>query len=243
MKWCVEKRQKVKQKLIIIGDSHVRKYAAELQYNKGSTFAVSSFIKPGAGMENIVNTMKEDIRTLKSDDVLIIWGGTNDIGKNNSKEAIRHLCTFIKNNRKVNTIVLTAPPRNDLPSSCINSEVSNYNRQLRRRLKQYNNIQILETNLERKYFTKHGAHLNSSGKEYITQRLAAVVNSFFHTKPMSPIHLQWKEDNVITNQYEINKDSLVTNNNDKSITTSQPLQSFKWKWKSNKWKKDSQSLK
>ena len=194
-------------------------------------------------MENIVNTMKEDIRTLKSDDVLIIWGGTNDIGKNNSKEAIRHLCTFIKNNRKVNTIVLTAPPRNDLPSSCINSEVSNYNRQLRRRLKQYNNIQILETNLERKYFTKHGAHLNSSGKEYITQRLAAVVNNFFHTKPMSPIHLQWKEDNVITNQYEINKDSLVTNNNDKSITTSQPLQSFKWKWKSNKWKKDSQSLK
>ena len=32
---------------------------------------------------------------------------------------------------------------------------------------------------------------------------------------------------MITNQYEIIKDSLVTNNNDKSITTSQPLQSFK----------------
>ena len=108
VKWCVEKRQKVKQKLIIIGDSHVRKYAAELQYNKGSTFAVSSFIKPGAGMKNIVNTMKEDIKMLKSDVVLIIWGGTNDLG-NNSKEALRHLCTFIKNNRKVNIIVLTAP--------------------------------------------------------------------------------------------------------------------------------------
>ena len=136
MKWCVEKRQKVKQKLIIIGDSHVRKCAAELQYNIGSTFAVSSFIKSGAGMENTVNTMKEDIKTLKSDDVLIIWGGTNDIGKNNSKEAIRHLCTFIKNNRKVNTIVLTALPRNDLlPSSCINSEVSYYNEQLRKILK------------------------------------------------------------------------------------------------------------
>jgi 1-aminocyclopropane-1-carboxylate deaminase/D-cysteine desulfhydrase-like pyridoxal-dependent ACC family enzyme len=99
----------VKQKLAIIGDSHARKSEAELQHNIGSTFTVSSFIKPGAGMRSIVHTMKEDIKTLKRDDVVIIWGGSNDIGKNNSKEALKHLCDFIKNNQEVNIVVMTVP--------------------------------------------------------------------------------------------------------------------------------------
>ena len=161
VKQSANKVQMMKQKLVIKGDSHTRKSAAELQHNIGSTFTVSSFVKPGAGMGSIVGTTKEDIKTLKSDDVVILWGGSNDIGKNNSKEALKHLCNFIKNNQKVNIVVMTAPPRHDLlPSSCVNSEVISYNKQLRNRIKQYNNVKILETDLERKYFTKHGLHLN-----------------------------------------------------------------------------------
>jgi len=111
VKQSANKIQMMKQKIVIIGDSHARKSAAELQHNIGSTFTVSSFVKPGAGMGSIVGTTKEDIKTLKSDDVVIIWGGSNDIGKNNSKEALKHLCNFIKNNQKVNIVVMTAPPQ------------------------------------------------------------------------------------------------------------------------------------
>jgi hypothetical protein len=76
-------------------------------------------------------------------------------------------CLYIKNNQKVNIVVMIAPPRHYLlPSSCANSEVISYSKQLRRRMKQYNNVKVLETDLERKYFTKHGLHLNSSGKEF-----------------------------------------------------------------------------
>jgi lysophospholipase L1-like esterase len=46
----------------------------------------------------------------------------------------------------------------------------------------YNNVKILETSLEREYFTKHGMHLNSSGKECIAKRLAIVVKSFLKKK-------------------------------------------------------------
>jgi len=67
--------QTVKQKIVIIEDSHARKSATELKHNIGLTFTVSSFIKPGAGMGSIVDTIKEDIKTLKKDDVVIIWGG------------------------------------------------------------------------------------------------------------------------------------------------------------------------
>ena len=38
----------MKQKVVIIGDSHVRNSAAELQHGLGSTFSESTFVKPGA---------------------------------------------------------------------------------------------------------------------------------------------------------------------------------------------------
>jgi lysophospholipase L1-like esterase len=165
VKQSANKITNVKQKIIIIGDSHARNSAAKLQHNLDSTFTVSSFVKPGTGMGIIVDTVKEDIKELKNDDVVIVWGGSNDIGKNNCKDTLKHLCNFIKNNQMVNIVVMTAPPRHDLlPSSCVNSEVISFNKQLRKRMIPYNNVKILETNLERKYFTTHGLHLNSSGK-------------------------------------------------------------------------------
>jgi len=131
----VNKTKNVNQKIIIKGDSHARNSAAEFQHSLGSTFAVSSFVKPGAGIRVTVDTVKEDIMKLKSDDVVVVWGGSNDIGKNNSKQTLNHLCDFIKNNQMINIVVMTAPPRCDiLPSSCINNEVISFNRQLKKRM-------------------------------------------------------------------------------------------------------------
>jgi len=153
-------------------------------------------------------------------------GRSNDISKNNSKEALKHLCDFITNNQVMNTVAMTGPPRHDLlPSSCVNSKVLSYNKQLRKRMKQYNNVKILETDLERKYFMKHGLHLNLSGKECITLRLATVIKSFFHTEWMSPFYLQWKGDTAITKRNMINMDSSVINNDDRSTSRSQPSHS------------------
>jgi len=91
----------VKQKIFIIGDSHARNSAAELQHWLGSTFTEPSFVKPGAGMKTIVDTAKEDIMKFTGDDVVVIWGGTNDIGKDNSREAMKHLGNFVMNNQMV----------------------------------------------------------------------------------------------------------------------------------------------
>jgi hypothetical protein len=106
-----KKKKNVKQKIVIIGGSRARNSAAELQPSLGSTCSVSSFVKPGVEMKVIVDTVKEDIEQLKSDDVIVVWGGSNDTGKNNSKEALRHVCNFVKNNQTVNIIVMTAPPQ------------------------------------------------------------------------------------------------------------------------------------
>jgi hypothetical protein len=69
---------------------------------------------------------------------------------------------------------------------------------------------MLDTDLERIHFTKHGLHLKSSGKECIAQRLVTVIRSFFNKERMSPICLQWKDDTKFFNQDRRNNDSDVT---------------------------------
>ena len=193
------KIKQMSQQIVIVGDSHARKSAAELKHCLDPTFEISSFVKPGAGMKDIIDSAREDIKKFKHDDVAVIWGGSNDIGKNNSKGALKHLCDFVKNNQKVKTIVMTAPPRYDLlPTSCVNNEVTNFNRQLRKRTAPYKNVKVLETGLKREYFTKHGLHLNLPGKECIAQELARAVRSFFKEEKMSPISLHWKDDTSLS---------------------------------------------
>jgi hypothetical protein len=66
------KTRRVNQEIVIIGDSHAMNSAAELRHCLGSNFAVSSFVKSGAGMTPIVDTVKEDIKKLRSGDVMVI---------------------------------------------------------------------------------------------------------------------------------------------------------------------------
>jgi len=78
---------------------------AELQHSLGRTFSVSSFVRQGARMRVIVDTVKEDITKLKSDDVVVTWGGSSDIGKNGSKRALKHIRDFVKSNQMINIVV------------------------------------------------------------------------------------------------------------------------------------------
>jgi hypothetical protein len=61
-----------------------------LQGNLRKDYEVSSFVKPGAQMNEITLTAREEIRSLQGgggDDDDDVWGGANDIGKNNMKGA------------------------------------------------------------------------------------------------------------------------------------------------------------
>ena len=58
-------------------DRHVRNCATEIQQKVGAHYEVSSFVKPGARMDTIVNTVREEIKDFSSEDVVAIWGWTN----------------------------------------------------------------------------------------------------------------------------------------------------------------------
>ena len=116
-------------------------------------------------MEEIVTTVDELRTSVRREDILIMWGGTNNISKNNTKKAISSVSDYAKNNSGSNITLINAPHRHDLiPHSCVNKEVVKYSRLMKKIVKQYPNIQLLDLDLDRFHFTTRGMHMNSKGK-------------------------------------------------------------------------------
>jgi precorrin-4 methylase len=87
----IKKKEDIRrQKIVILGDSHARGVAQELQYQLNQEFEVQSIIKPRATMRTVVSTMNSDINKLTKRDVCIIWAGTQDIGKNETEKGSEH---------------------------------------------------------------------------------------------------------------------------------------------------------
>jgi len=115
---------KKQNKIIILGDSHARGCAQEVQHNLGHDFEVQRIVKPGANTEIIVNTSPKITRTFTNKDVVVVWGGTLDVGRNETKKGLHQMKNFVSNHNQINVIVMSVPCRYDLdPKSCVNNEV------------------------------------------------------------------------------------------------------------------------
>jgi lysophospholipase L1-like esterase len=183
-----------KSKVVIIGDSHVRGYAAEIAHNLGKMFNVSGTVMPGSRLETITQLAKEEIDKL-NDDVVIICGGANDINKNESTTGLRNIRNFVVNQKNTNTLLMTAPHRHDLPShSCINMEVQVFNRKLYKVMKTMYHVTVIQTSLARDSFTRHGLHMNASGKTLMANIISNKIKSILTRSKIQPITLEWKSD-------------------------------------------------
>jgi hypothetical protein len=98
--------------------------------------------------------------------------------------------------------VITSPHRYDLQdSSCVNKEIQVFNRKLHKFLKDMHYVNIISTNLTRNKFTRHGLHMNSSGKEKIAKIIGQNVTNLL-TSQISPISLKCKEVSSATSADE-----------------------------------------
>jgi hypothetical protein len=127
-----EKFNKDNHKILLIGDSHIKRCAIELRQILDYGYDVFGFSKPSAKMSDILETTKNEIASL-SNAILILWVGANDISKNNTLDARRSLFKFSEDHTGVNIILIQAPHRYDLIStSCINKEILKFNRQVKK---------------------------------------------------------------------------------------------------------------
>jgi hypothetical protein len=150
-------------------------------------------------MNEVINTVREELKTLNSDLLVVIWGGVNDIRKNNTKEALNSVSKFVNENKELNVVLINSPHGFDiLPESCVNQGVIKFNRQIRKIMEHQSKVKILEVNLDRNCFTTHGLHLNNKGKKLVSQDLARLAQHIFNGKQILSTIFTPKKDPPVT---------------------------------------------
>jgi hypothetical protein len=86
-------------------------------------------VMPYSRLEHITCFECREISQLHCDDFVSIWGGANDINRNESNTGLRHIRKFTLQNKHTNVSIVTAPHRYDNNNNNNNSsfEFSSYN--------------------------------------------------------------------------------------------------------------------
>jgi hypothetical protein len=144
------KQRETNHKVLIIGDSHARGCAAEISDTLEETFEVLGIVCPGAGIDFISTYTMAEILQLTKEDVVIIWGGSNDVAKNEANQGIEKIMRVVESIKHTNVILLEAPCRYDLDlESCVNKEVRKFNNSLRNLMKTYDHAEVLPVSSDR----------------------------------------------------------------------------------------------
>jgi len=119
-----------------------------------------------------------------------------------------------------------------MPSSCINSAVTTFNRKLKKLIKAHHHASLLEIVTNRKLYTNHGLHLNGQGKERLANQIVSHILSVLeqseghNNKAVPVIPLNWKDEftvNSLSEQKATCPISLDWNKPDGSVAEDKSL--------------------
>ena len=163
-------------------------------------FDVCGVVKPGSVTGSLMEMAKGEVGSLTMNDFLIICSGANDIDRNDSRNAFKNITSFIKNVNHTNIILISAPYRHDIMDySHVNNLIKSFNSKLFKLAKTFSHVSIMEIVNNRFLFTKHGLHLNESGKELLSNQLVLHIFSILEEVSSKPIILGWYDKNLQVN--------------------------------------------
>ena len=101
-----DKSIKCDHKAHIIGDSHLKGSAPKINQYLNTNFVVSSCIKPGANIKQIVHSQETEFKHLGKD-IIVVNGGSNDLDNNTEKRksALVHMLQFTQKYTNTNIIM------------------------------------------------------------------------------------------------------------------------------------------
>jgi hypothetical protein len=182
--------------MLLLGDSHTRECASEVRQQLNTQYEVTGFINPRSGMKDIKESAKMNMAQLTREDIVVLWGGSNNVARNNSVVGMKYILDLLINSTHTSVILLSVAHRQDLSNdSCVNREVKVFNRSLQNRLKSFGKVELIE----KEFSTKHGQHLNSRGKVSMASRTARTLESMIKSK-VDPISRKWYNDKVTESQ-------------------------------------------
>jgi hypothetical protein len=102
--------------------------------------------------------------------------------------------------------VINVPHIYDLvPTSCVNYEVKAFNRNLGKQKKVHKNLSVINVDLDRELYTRHGLHLNLKAKEQTANKVISVIKDLFHVNKAIPLAMKWKEVEDKDSERSVNK--------------------------------------
>ena len=189
-----------RQKIIIIGDSHAKGCAADIKHVLGETVEVTGYVNPGSKIENITDIANTEIDVLTKKDIVVVWGGADDIARNESEKGLTYLSKFVEHRKNTNIILVRAPERHGLlNTSCVNSEVDTFNRKLHKKMKLHEHLKVIDSVIQRGCYTRHGLHLNRLGKQQMAHRIVNQIKNSIVANNTLPIPLSWQEVPMVYN--------------------------------------------
>lgn len=207
------------KRILLIGDSHMRGCASELGKYLGPNYKVSGTFMPGSRLQNITKLARKEIAGFSKEDMVIIWGGSNDVNRNKSMKGLMNLNEFVDLRKNTNIMIVQIPHRHDLlATSCINKEVQNFNKKLQKIMKCKDNVRILKYKPTREEFTQHGLHLNATGKDKVAKLISQNISPLSENRKEQPIILKWittlQDANTVNNTPEFLNEEYVIKGNE-----------------------------
>jgi hypothetical protein len=100
----------------------------------------------------------------------------------------------LRKNQQTNNIVITVPHRFDLDyNSCVNEEIWKFNISLINVTNNLNKVSVVNAEMEREYYTRHGLHYNGKGKGIMAKKILTVIQEIIGLQSESAmIPLTWK---------------------------------------------------
>jgi lysophospholipase L1-like esterase len=216
---------KCNKKIVMIGDSHLRGIASELQDQLGREYSISRTILPGACLRDITKLAKNELTNITLKDTIVIWGGANDIYRNEAKSGFRCLHNFIKQRTNSNILTLTIPHRYDLsPLSCVNNEIHSYNRKVHKMAKNISRVKIVDYDLTRGDYTRHGLHINARGKSKVANKIAQILTQHLVQDEEMIMPLHWTDQT--TNPTQGKKKIAVPKDDNVQLSDRQENESY-----------------
>ena len=77
----------------------------------------------------------------------------------------------------------------------MSKEIKVFNRKLKR-IMRYDHTETMDMSANRDHYTKHGRHMNKTGKDWFTSKTADTINKLYANRKLAPITLEWKESSV-----------------------------------------------
>jgi putative cell wall-binding protein len=109
----------------------MRGCASKLREYLGLAYEVTGAIMPRLRLQNVTKLASNEIARLSNRDAVIIWGGSNDVSRNETNKGLKHLNEFVNQRKNTNVVIVTAPHRHDLlATSCVINEVQTFSRKL-----------------------------------------------------------------------------------------------------------------